>query len=144
MYTFSLIPEEQIHSIIPLLQILNPKIEESVLQTRLDEMLQQNYKCLGVFDGERLIGISGLWIVTKLYVGKHIEPDNVVIHPDYRNQGIGEQMMQWIYDYGRQNGCVASELNCYVSNEKGHKFWFNEGYKILGFHFQKKLDLKNQ
>ena len=102
-------------------------------------MVQQSYECLGVFYGEELVGISGLWIITKYYIGKHIEPDNVVVHPDHRNKGLGEQMMQWIYDYGKQKGCVASELNCYVSNEKGHKFWFRENYKILGFHFQKTL-----
>ncbi|MBC8047889.1 MAG: GNAT family N-acetyltransferase [Fimbriimonadaceae bacterium] len=139
MYHFSLIPKENIYSIIALLKILNPVIDEQTLKSRLDEMLTQGYECVGVYDGDKLIGISGLWIITKYYVGKHIEPDNVVIHPDYRNKGIGELLMQWIYDYGRYKGCVASELNCYVINEKGHKFWFNEGYKILGFHFQKKL-----
>jgi len=139
MHTFSLIPKEDIYTIIPLLQLLNPAIDKATLKSRLDEMILQNYECLGVFDGDRLIGISGLWIITKYYIGRHIEPDNVVIHPDYRNKGIGEQMMQWIYDYGKQRGCVASELNCYVSNEKGHKFWFKENYRILGFHFQKSL-----
>src|SRR6187402_2507521 len=118
MYTFSLLPKENIYTIIPLLQLLNPDLDEPTLKGRLDEMVQQNYECLGVFDKDRLIAISGLWILTKYYVGKHIEPDNVIIHPDYRNKRLGEQMMHWIYEYGKQKGCVASELNCYVSNEK--------------------------
>jgi GNAT superfamily N-acetyltransferase len=140
MYTVSLIQYSAIHTIIPLLQILNPALTADILRERLDEMLHRGYQCVGVYDGDRLVGISGLWILTKYYIGRHIEPDNVVIHPDYRNKGIGELMMEWIYNYGREQGCVASELNCYVSNSGGVKFWHNQGYKIIGFHFQKKLD----
>jgi GNAT superfamily N-acetyltransferase len=139
MYQINLIPKDQMHSIIPLLRILNDKIDESTLQERLEDMMQRNYDCAGVYDNGRLIGICGVWILNKYYVGKHIEPDNVMIHPDYRNKGVGEQMMAWVYEYGRSQGCIASELNCYVVNDKGIRFWLNQGYKIIGFHCQKNL-----
>lgn len=139
MYQLSLIPNESMHTIIPFLQLLNPKIDEDTLKSRLDDMILQGYECVGVYDSGKLIGISGLWTLTKYYVGKHIEPDNVIIHPEYQGKGIGELMMQWIYDYGRSKGCVASELNCYVINNDGIKFWMNQGYKMIGFHFQKGL-----
>lgn len=139
MYTYALIPKEEINSIIPMLQLLNADIPEPVLSERLAEMVQRGYECLGVFDGRKMIGICGLWILVKYYVGRHIEPDNVMILPEYRNKGIGDEMMKWVYAYGQSKGCVASELNCYVTNSGGQKFWANEGYKILGFHYQKKL-----
>lgn len=139
MFDYRLIPGKEINSIIPLLRLLNNNIEENVLTERLAEMLQRGYECLGVYDGQKLIGICGMWILVKYYVGRHIEPDNVMIHPDYRNKGIGEEMMAWVYEYGRSKGCVASELNCYTTNSGGQKFWANEGYKILGFHYQKQL-----
>jgi len=139
MFTYQLIAKENIYSIIPMLQMLNDKISEEILQERLTEMVEKGYECVGVFDGNKLIGICGLWILTKYYVGRHIEPDNVMILPEYRGQGIGEKLMEWVYDYGRSKGCVASELNCYVTNNGGQKFWANEEYKILGFHYQRKL-----
>lgn len=139
MYRIELIDKRDIYTIIPLLRILNERIEIETLQSRLNEMVEKGYECAGVFDGERLIGICGIWILTKYYVGRHIEPDNVIIHPDYRNTGVGEMLLNWIYEYGRSKGCVAAELNCYVKNNKGHKFWFKEGFQILGFHYQKQL-----
>ena len=139
MYTFQLIPREEMSSIIPLLRILNDALSEETLQGRLDEMLSQGYECVGAYDEGKLIGISGLWTLTKYYVGRHIEPDNVVILPEYRGKALGEQMMEWIYAYGRSKGCVASELNCYVTNSGGQKFWANEGYRVIGFHYQKTL-----
>ncbi len=139
MYTYQLIPKENIFFIIPLLQVLNDKISVDVLQERLTEMVDRGYECVGAYDDDQLIGICGLWILTKYYVGRHLEPDNVIILPDYRGKNIGEEMMEWVYAYARSQGCVASELNCYTSNHGGQKFWSNEGYKILGFHYQKIL-----
>lgn len=144
MPDFSVIEKNNLESILPLLQLINPTTEWSVLAERLEAMKSTDYQCLGVYDGDRLIGICGFWILIKFYVGKHIEPDNVVIHPDYRSQGIGEQMMAWIFDYGRQHGCIASELNVYVQNSPGIKFWMNQGYKILGFHMQKNLSTTDE
>jgi GNAT superfamily N-acetyltransferase len=139
MYRFSLIATENIYSIIPLLKFSNPHISDQTFKERLDEMIPMGYECVGVYDQEKLIGVSGLWIITKCYVGRHIEPDNVVIHPDYRSKGVGEMLMKWIYDYGESKGCIYAELNCYITNDKGHKFWFGEDFKVIGFHFQRKL-----
>lgn len=138
-YQFQVIPNENIHSILPLLQQLNVDLDAEIIIQRLDEMVLRGYECLGVYDKEKLIGICGIWILTKIYVGRHIEPDNVTIHPDYRNKGIGEKMMEWVDEYAKSKGCIASELNAYVRNNNGHRFWMNQGYKILGFHFQKTL-----
>jgi len=137
LITFKLIEQDKIYSIIPLLQILDNRISEEILKQRLDEMVEQNYQCVGICDREKLIGICGIWIVTKYYVGKHIEPDNVVILPNYQNQNIGKKLMQWLYDFAKENDCIASELNCYVKNKEALKFWESEGYEIIGFHFQK-------
>lgn len=139
MYQVKLIPQEDLATIFPLLKILDPNIAEELLQQRLQEMQQHNYLCAGIYDGELLIGISGMWILYKYYVGKHIEPDNVMIHPDHRGSGAGEALMNWIHDYAKEQGCLASELNCYVSNSKGVAFWVKQGYRILGFHFRKDL-----
>lgn len=140
MIEFRFIKNENIYSIIPLLQVLNKKISAEVLKTRLDEMLEQDYKCIGIFDKKQLIGICGIWILTKYYVGKHIEPDNIVLLPEYRNNNIGKDLMTWIYKYAVENDCEASELNCYVNNTKAHKFFEKEGYKVIATHFQKKFE----
>ena len=143
-YEIKLIPKENIKSILPLAVLLNPGIRLSVLEERLNEMMEINYECLGVYDklappteGERLIGICGLWTLIKLYNGKHLEPDNVIIDPDYRNKGIGELMMAWIDNYAKEQNCEMIELNAYVENTKGVEFWKKTGYYIRGHHFQK-------
>jgi len=132
-----LIPSDKILSIIPLLKVLNDQIDDRVLEYRLNEMVLQGYQCIGVYDETKLVAICGMWIITKYYVGKHIEPDNVVVLPEYRSKGLGKKIMAWIYEYGRSQGCIASELNCYIPNKSGQKFWESEGYTAIGYHYQK-------
>ena len=136
---FEVLPKTQVNGIVTVLRVLNEQLSEDVLKERLNEMFDRGFICLGVFDAEKLIGVSGLWILNKIYVGRHIELDDVVILPEYRSKGIGKQMMQWIYQFAKDQGCVASELNCYVTNSAGQKFWANEGYRVIGFHYQKKF-----
>ena len=132
-----LIPKAEMDVILPLVQLLNPTLSPELLQSRLNEMKSQDFECAGVYEGEKLIAVAGLWLNTRFYSGKTLEPDNVVIHPDYRSKGVGKLLMDWIYAYASRLGCETVELNAYVTNERAHKFWFNQGFKVLGFHFQK-------
>jgi GNAT superfamily N-acetyltransferase len=134
-----LIPTDNLISILPLVQFLNLSLPVSILEDRLQEMASQGYQCVGLYFDGQLIGICGLWIMTKFYVGKHIEPDNVFILPQYRKQGFGKKLLDWVYEYGITQGCIASELNCYVVNETGNAFWEQEGFEKIGYHYQKTL-----
>ena len=134
-----LIPTDKQDSIIPLIKQLNPTIPETTLKTRLEEMVAQGYQCAGLYLDMQLIGICGMWMMTKFYVGKHIEPDNVYILPEYRRQGFGNRLLEWVQEYGKFQGCTASELNCYINNETGNAFWEQEGFAKIGYHYQKPL-----
>ena len=138
--TVCFIPAYQLPVILPLVKMLNPDIDEAVLARRLEEMPGQGYQCAGAFFGEKLVGICGMWMATRFYCGKYLEPDNVVVHPDFRSLGVGQKLMAWVYDYARTQNCEVVELNSYVGSPRARKFYFNEGFAILGFHFQKKLN----
>ncbi|NOR29128.1 MAG: GNAT family N-acetyltransferase [Lutibacter sp.] len=134
-----LINPENILSILPLLRVINKITSEDILKQRLLEMTTQNYKCVGVYLNDELIGISGLWFLTRHYCGRTIEPDHVVINSKHRNKGLGKILFEWIYNYAQSIGYEATELNTYIKNEKSHRFYENEGYKKLGFHYLKKF-----
>jgi hypothetical protein len=132
-----LIEKENIFSILPLLRELNTNTLENVLKERLLEMITQHYECVGVFLDDELVGISGLWFLTRHYCGKTVEPDHVVIDKNHRNKGLGKKLFEWISNYAQSIGYEASELNTYIENEKSHRFYENEGYKKLGYHYIK-------
>ena len=137
---FRFLKRADIESIVPFVQIVNTKTPVETISGRLEEMFSQNYKCLGIYSENQLVGICGLWFLTRHYCGKTMEPDHVVIHPDYQGRGFGNKLFEWLFDYARQNGFEATELNSYVNNTGSHKFYYNLGYVIKGYHFVKILD----
>ncbi|MBO0323282.1 GNAT family N-acetyltransferase [Muricauda sp. CAU 1633] len=139
-FTIRWIPVENLKSILPLAYVLNSeRISMETLESRLVEMIPLGYKCIGVYDGEQLIGICGVWLLNKLYSGRHVEPDNVIIDPKYQGKGIGKLMMQFLMNYAEEIGCDTTEVNCYVKNEGGKRFWESHGYEPVGYHMIKRL-----
>lgn len=137
---FKILDKKNIFTIIPLVQKLNDdQVTDDVLKQRFSEMITQNYECAVIYDKDKLIGVCGLWYCTRHYSGKSVEPDHVFIEETYRGQGLGSQFFDWIYNYVKAKGYETVELNTYVTNAPSHKFYFNEGFKILGYHFLKKL-----
>ena len=137
---FNKILKEQIPQILPLIQKLgNYQFPDVVLQSRFEEMFEQNYECFGIFYEEKLVGVFGLWIMTRHYAGRSLEPDHIYIEEEYRSKGFGKELFRFIYEYAEEKGCETSELNSYVSNYRSHKFYLNQGYEIKGYHFLKKL-----
>ena len=137
---FSIIHPKHIESIIPLVEKLNDfKTSKDLLKERFTEMINQNYECVGVFDGTKIIGCCGLWFCTRHYSGKSVEMDHVFVEEAYRNNGIGKKLCEWIYSYVKTKGVETVELNTYVQNYASHKFYYNEGFNALGYHFLKKL-----
>ena len=135
------ISSEQMDSILPLAFLLNDgKIPLEILGGRLQEMIPLGYKCIGVYEGAKLIGICGVWQLNKLYAGKHLEPDNVIIDPEYQGKGIGNLIMEFLFKYAKEIGCEGTEVNCYSSNTRGMKFWQSHGYETLGYHLVKRFE----
>ena len=137
---FSLLSSKDIPQIVPLMEVFNEhKFSAEVLQKRFEAMFQQHYECVGVFEEDRLIGVTGLWYQTRHYSGKSCEVDHVYIDEKHRSGGVGKQLFAFIEMHVEAKGCEAIELNTYVQNAASHKFYFNLGFKILGFHFLKEI-----
>lgn len=137
---FNRILKTEVEQVLPFLHRLSEQqVLLEVLRTRMMEMFDQNYECHGIYFRDRLIGVFGLWFMTRHYAGRSCEPDHIFIEEEFRNKGIGEKLFEFIDAYALEKGCETSELNSYVSNYRSHKFYLNRGYEIKGYHFLKKL-----
>ena len=106
-----------------------------------DRMVQlPDYKCFGLLFKEQLVGIATGWTTVRIYCGKQLELDNVIIDNKHSSKGYGKWFMHEIEIWSKKNDYDSIELNAYVENSRAHKFYLNQGYKILGFHFQKVLN----
>lgn len=123
----------------PILQELNPDVTEPYLDQVLDEMLPNGYRMAAVFQDERCLGLSGIWVSAKIYSGKYLEMDNVVVSAPFRSAGIGQILTDFIVELARAEGCRTMMLDAYLENEKAHAFYERNGFVRRGYHFVRSL-----
>ena len=138
---FNKILKEDIPSVLPLIQrLMGNRFSDEILHQRFLEMFDQNYECFGMFFEEELVGVFGLWFMTRHYAGRSCEQDHIFLKEEFRDQGFGKQLFAFIDSYSRSRGCETLELNSYVENYRSHKFYLNLGFVIKGYHFLKNLE----
>lgn len=125
---------------IDAIRYLYPNITEERYNTYLNQMIPHNYKQLVVYDGEVVAGITGFWQGVKLWCGPYMEIDNFVVAPEYRRNGVGTMMTDYINKKAVELDSNMIVLDAYVENFKAHRFYYNQGYAPRGYHFIKILN----
>ncbi len=131
-----LIEKSEMLQLIGVIQELYPSLTLEAYEKNLTEMIpNNNYSQVAVFDGENCLGVAGIWIGTKLWCGKYLEIDNLVVSDKFRSRGVGKLLFNHISQKARAENCSMMALDSYTSNFKAHKFFYNEGFAPKGFHF---------
>lgn len=130
-----------IDAAVPLLSYLNPSTEPEILRQRLATILADHphYYLVGAEIDGKLIGLCGAWIATKIWCGRYLELDNLVVHPDHRSAKAGSQLIGRLEALGREKDCELLVLDSYTSNHPSHRLYHRLGFEIWGFHFVKPL-----
>ena len=61
--------------------------------------------------------------------------EDVVVHPAWRGQGIGKQMMAFALEQCRQAGCYKLALSSNRKREAAHRFYEALGFQKHGYSF---------
>ena len=127
---------------VGLLAHLNPECSVPVLRERFETILRDHphYTAIGAFSADgKLTAFAGVWIATKIWCGKYLEVDNLIVHPLHRSGGTGTALLEHLEQFGREQGCNAMVLDSYTSNNASHRLYHRLGYEIWGFHFIRPL-----
>ena len=66
-------------------------------------------------------------------LGSHVVNAGYMVHPDFRGQGIAEQLCRFSLDEARRLGFKAMQFNCVVStNAVAVRLWQKCGFDIVG------------
>ncbi len=131
---------DEMISQLSVMQELYPSLTEIQYYEMLSEMIPNNYGQIAVFEDGKCVGISGYWIGTKLWCGKYLELDNVIVSKEYRSKGVGKILSDFLDKKAHLNNCTILVLDAYTSNFKAHRFYYNQGFSPKGFHFVKIID----
>jgi GNAT superfamily N-acetyltransferase len=131
---------DEILSQIEMIKFLYPNMTKERYESFLSDMVPKDYKQVAVFNEDKCIGLTGFWFGTKLWTGKYLEIDNFIVHPDYRKNGIGKLLTNFIDEKAKELKCTCVVLDAFTINFDAHRFYYNQGYVPRGFHFIKTID----
>ncbi len=135
-----LVPED-LPAATELLGHLNPGIPAEVLRRRFESILADHphYHAFGAFPDGKLAAVAGVWIATKIWCGRYLELDNLVVDPALRSSGLGSALIRHLEAFAREKECNLAVLDSYTSNHPSHRLYHRLGFEIWGFHFVKPL-----
>ena len=127
--------KEEMLKTFPLLLEVYPELTIQQYGKELDEMLPHNYGQVAIYKNETCIGLTGFWFGTKIWSGKYLELDNVVISKKHRSEGAGKILFEYMEEKAVRLECNILALDSYTDNFKAHKFFYKQNYIPRGFHF---------
>lgn len=79
--------------------------------------------------------VAGFRTIEMLYCGHILVVDDLVTDEAARSGGHGKRLLDWLRAEARTLGCTQVHLDSGVWRPDAHRFYFREGFHILGFHF---------
>jgi GNAT superfamily N-acetyltransferase len=103
-----------------------------------------NYTIYIAFAGKVIIGAFSLLIMDNLAHGGAPSGivEDVVVHRNWRGQGVGRQMMQFAMEQCRQAHCYKLTLSSNLQRTAAHRFYEALGFQRHGYSFAMIVDDK--
>lgn len=96
----------------------------------LQQAQENGYVFLGCRKDGKIIGTSGIRIMPDPWGAQpYAILNNLVILPDYRNQGIGTRLLQYSQQLAQQRGAHGVGLHVRAHNDKAIKLYESMGFK---------------
>ena len=76
--------------------------------------------------------------------GRCAEVESMHVHPDFRGNGIGAQLLDAAVDVARRSGCYRIQLTSNVQRTDAHRFYERHGFAPSHLGFKRLLELPDQ
>ena len=122
---------------------LRSNLERSDFLTTVRSMEPDGFRLAYLEDDGRVVTVAGYRIYTTLFTGKNLYVDDLVTSEAARSRGFGRQMLDWLREKARSEGCMHFRLDSGVWRSRAHRFYFQQGLTIAAFSFSESLDSRD-
>jgi ribosomal protein S18 acetylase RimI-like enzyme len=113
---------------------------ESFLEKVL-RMQMRGYRLLTAIQNGVPVALAGYRVEEMLIHGRFLYVDDLITSESNRSQGLGEQLLQFIFDLAREQQLDKVILDTGIGNSLAQRFYFRMGMLATGMHFT--YDLEN-
>ncbi len=130
---------EELRAAYPVMCELRSQLAEDEFVDRTRRQFEQGYRLLAAERHHRFVGLAGFRIADNLAWGHFLYVDDLVTLPDQRSLGIGRELLDWLVDHARSQGCAELHLDSATRRLDAHRFYLRVGMAITSHHFGMKL-----
>jgi GNAT superfamily N-acetyltransferase len=132
---------EDIRRCYPVMRELRIHItDEANFVERVQRQQKRGY-CLAFLESEGEVrAAAGYRFLESLFSGKNLYVDDLVTRDSDRSRGFGGELLDWLMEHARKNGCESLELDSGVQRFDAHRFYFTKRMSISSYHFRIKVE----
>ncbi len=132
--------KSEILSAFPIIRQRYKNLSLENYEAQISEMIAMNdFKMIGAFIGDEIVGVCGYWVLRMLYCGRYLQLSSFIVDEEKRGEGIGKKILDEMEKIGKELRCEKIILDSFTENKKSHSLYFRENFYIRGFHFMKNL-----
>ena len=132
--------DEEIQKCFSVMLQLRANLSKVTFVDTVRELMDEGYILAYLSDDSEVKAVAGFKEQKNLFLGKHLYIEDLVTDKKYRSNGYGRQMIEWLANRGKENGCSVIHLDSGVQRHEAHKFYLNQDMKIICYHFLAELN----
>lgn len=128
--------DDEIDACFPVIHQLRPHLTPDGFRTRVRSQERAGYRLAYVVASGRPVAVAGFRVLETLVSGRFLNVDDLVTLDTERSKGHGAQLLRWLLDRAKAEGCQGLELDSGVQRKDAHRFYEREGLRVCAYHFE--------
>ena len=92
-----------------------------------------------VVENDTAVSVAVWRLIENTADGRRVYVDDLVSDEQWRSQGSGKLLLDWLESQAVALGCDAFTLDSGVQRHRAHRFYFREGMHVSSYCFRKAL-----
>jgi GNAT superfamily N-acetyltransferase len=101
--------------------------------------MTDGYRLAYVEAADSVASVAGYRFLRNLTYGKFLYVDDLVTRADHKRTGYAGQLLEWLCEHAREQGCSFLILDSGVQRFEAHRFYLAHRMDITAHHFARKL-----
>ena len=131
--------DSEIQACWPILVQLRPHLRQEDFVAIIRKQFNEGYRLAFVESEQRVVAAAGFRIQHNLVWGRFCYVDDLVADEKVRSQGHGSELLDWLGQFARSEGCTRLELDSGVQRFAAHRFYLRHRMSISCHHFSLEL-----
>lgn len=115
--------EEDFRKAYPVMRELRTHLSEARYFELLASMRPDGYRLFALHENDEIVALAGIAIRTSFYNGRYVFVYDLVTQSDARSRGHGCELLRYIEELARGEGCDMVSLTSGFQRVDAHRFY---------------------